>query len=826
MRFANPLWLILLPLVPLLGWAAFAWLRSRAARLARLSRHAGGTPPRARTQTVLILAALACTLVALAGPRWGKAPETAVTRGRNLMLVVDVSRSMLARDIRPDRLGRAKADLIDLIDALGGERAGVLAFRGKGTLICPLTSDAAFLRQAIESLAPESAPPGETDIADALSKALAAFGESGASHNAIVLISDGEDLAGKAAEVAAEAGKRGVPVFAVGIGSPEGASIPDGGGVLTHDGQTVRTALSEEALRAVAERSGGTYIPLAVSGTAATTLGAVYRRYLTRLDAVDREERLGEGLADRSGLFSLLAAMAALAAACLSVGRTACAALALLPIPAALTAATPAREAQALWNEGKYAEAATRYAEARAGAEPAGAARLAYNEALARQAAGDVTNALETVRIAATDPDYAVRAAALEGRLLLARAATEEDPAVRLATREEAVAAFNRVLADNPDDTAARRNLYRALDGMDQLRRDVRRETALKKHANAQLGQLLPELLTRQRALTKAVPEVFSGPDPELRILQADRLAADVTALADIWYPVLDRLPQAMQDETLRTTLQQGAVASRDALDAAAAAFADLNPDPRTLAGTEPFIYDFWKTVADPPALNAEAIAVQSHAMASPDRPYMPARDDIPEVAALLDQFGHIFPEWAEQQLQQAAAASQAQPPPAEGESAAEGAAPSQPSEPSFTEEDRDIILRLVEETKPLTAPSAAKANAQKILDNLKLIREHLPRQPQNQQNPQQNQQQQNQQQQQAQDQQQDGQQDQQDQQSGQGQENQDEKPEPTPEEKRAEAERQDRQALLQKAADRSREHEEAKRARANQYLPPNTRDW
>lgn len=824
MRFTDPLWLLPLPLIPLLGWAALAWLRSRAERLAKLSRHAPGIPPRARLQTVLVLTALACTLMALAGPRWGRSAETAVTRGRNLMLVVDVSRSMLARDVRPDRLGRAKADLIDLIDALGGERAGVIAFRGKGVLLCPLTSDAAFLRQCIDGLSPDSAPPGETDIADALGKALAAFGESGVSHNAVVLVSDGEDLAGRAAETAAVAGRRGVPVFAVGIGSPGGASIPDGGALLTHDGQTVRTALSEESLRTIAERSGGRYIPLAVSGTAATTLGAVYRRYLTRLDAVDREERLGEGLADRSGIFGFLAALAALTAALLSVGRPGFAALAFLSAPAILTAATPAREAQAAWRDGRYAEAAARYAEARAGAEPSETARLAYNEALALRAAGDVTNALDTVRIAAADPDFAARASDLEGRLLLARAGNEEDPAGRLAAREEAAAAFNRVLAADPDSPAAQRNLARALDGLGQLRRDVRREAALKKYANAQLGQLLPELLTRQRALTKAVPEVFSGPDPELRILQADRLAADVRALADIWYPVLDRLPQAVQDETLRTTLQQGAAASRGTLDAAAEAFADLNPDPAALAGTEPFIYDFWKTVADPPALNAEAIAVQTHAMTGSGRPYMPAREDIPEVAALLDQFGLIFPKWAEAQLQQAQ--QQAATPPAQGT----GKAPSQPAEPAFTEEDRDIILRTVEETKPLAAPSAAKANAQKILDNLNLIREHLPRQSQNQQNQnqnrQQNQQNQNQQQNQ-QDQQQNQNRQDPDQPSGQDQQDsQDQKPEPSPEEQRAEAERQDRQALLQKAADRSREHEEAKRARAGRFLPPGTRDW
>ena len=158
MRFEAPLFLLLLLAVPAL-WAVWvAWRRRVAERMARLSRQAVAAPARSGVQTGLLLGALAALCVALAGPRWGRGTEESVARGRNLMLAVDVSRSMLAEDVRPNRLGRAKADLIDLVDALRGDRAGLLAFRGKGVLLCPMTSDAAFLRQSIDALAPDSAP--------------------------------------------------------------------------------------------------------------------------------------------------------------------------------------------------------------------------------------------------------------------------------------------------------------------------------------------------------------------------------------------------------------------------------------------------------------------------------------------------------------------------------------------------------------------------------------------------------------------------------------------------------------------------------------------
>ena len=438
MRFEAPLFLLLLLAVPAL-WAVWvAWRRRVAERMARLSRQAVAAPARSGVQTGLLLGALAALCVALAGPRWGRGTEESVARGRNLMLAVDVSRSMLAEDVRPNRLGRAKADLIDLVDALRGDRAGLLAFRGKGVLLCPMTTDAAFLRQSIDALAPDSAPPGETDLADAIAKCLAAFDQAQSDHNAIVLISDGEDLAGRAEALAKEAGKRGIPIFAVGIGSAQGATIPTGQGALTYQGQAVRSRLTEGTLRAIAEASGGAYVPLATAGTAETTLGAVYARHLSRLAAEEARTRLETAFVDRTPLFATLAALLALAAGCLSLGRVSVATACVALLMGAAAAQEPARDAQRAYRAGRYAEAAESYAKARAGAEAAQNADLAFNEALALWKAGDATNALDRVRQVIGAPDLAARAATLEGTLLLGQcpaANAEHSPRARLASR-------------------------------------------------------------------------------------------------------------------------------------------------------------------------------------------------------------------------------------------------------------------------------------------------------------------------------------------------------------------------------------------------------
>ncbi len=322
MRFAYPELLVLVALVPVAG---FFWSFLKAKREKALTRITLDVP-RVRfagAQTACILLGLFFTLFAASRPQWGKSLERRLTRSRNVVVAVDVSRSMLAQDVRPNRLERAKADVADLIDSLAGDRCALVAFRRTGVTLCPLTTDRSFLRSALESLSPDSAPRGETDLGGAVRASLDALDPAADDHNAIILVSDGGDLRGEALESAALAKKRGVPIFTVGIGDPRhGATIPaeDGRGVVKHDGKPVTVKLESAALEAIAKTSGGRYVPLATAGTAETTLGAIYRRFLRQVAAQERNEeesRLGE----RYQVFLAPGLALLLAGAMLSRGR-------------------------------------------------------------------------------------------------------------------------------------------------------------------------------------------------------------------------------------------------------------------------------------------------------------------------------------------------------------------------------------------------------------------------------------------------------------------------------------------------------------------------
>ena len=322
MRFAYPAMLALVALVPLAGlW----WALLRARREKALTRITLNVPKAgvSSLQAVFVVSGLALALFSASRPQWGKSLEKSVARSRNVVVAIDVSRSMLAQDVRPNRLERVKADVADLIDSLEGDRCALVAFRRTGVALCPLTTDRSYLRSALESLMPDSAPRGETDLGSAIRASLDALDPAADDHNAIIMISDGGDLRGGALDAAALAKKRGVPVFTVGIGDPRnGGTIPseDGSGVQKYEGKPVVVKLESGPLEAVAKASGGRYVPLATAGTAETTLGAIYRRFLRQVAAKEQNEeesRLGE----RYQLFLVPGLLLLAAGASLSRGR-------------------------------------------------------------------------------------------------------------------------------------------------------------------------------------------------------------------------------------------------------------------------------------------------------------------------------------------------------------------------------------------------------------------------------------------------------------------------------------------------------------------------
>jgi Ca-activated chloride channel family protein len=290
--FANPWALSLLALPAALGLLALwgAWRRRRA--LARFgdaaSLDALVEPPgwRRRLAGLCFSLGLMLLTVGVAGPQWGRDWDQSAAPGRDLVVVVDCSRSMGAET--PSRLDRAKAALRDLARTLqlrGGSRVALVAFAARSRLLCPLTHDYDHFREAVaaidlDDLEPDVGPGPNADsgtrISAGLHEALLAHDERYAGARDILLLSDGDDPAhdGDFRRGAAEARDQGVPVYAVGVGDPnEPAVLRSGGEVVKFQDAAVRTRLEEAPLREIAETTHGAYVP---ARTLALPLGEVY----------------------------------------------------------------------------------------------------------------------------------------------------------------------------------------------------------------------------------------------------------------------------------------------------------------------------------------------------------------------------------------------------------------------------------------------------------------------------------------------------------------------------------------------------------------------
>ncbi|MCX6966875.1 MAG: VWA domain-containing protein [Verrucomicrobia bacterium] len=274
LTWGAPLWFCALAVLPLIA-ALFAWGERRRVQLlqrlvaARLQPVLAGSVSlvKRRLRFVLALGALACFAFALAQPRYGYTVEEARRKGRDVLIAVDTSRSMLANDVAPNRLERAKFAAQDLINALEGDRLGLVAFAGSAFLQAPLTVDYSAVFSALGELDTEIIPLGGTSIAEAIRTATEAFGKGESESRCLVLFTDGEDLGTDALEVARKAAGT-MRIFTVGIGSPDGSLIPvsgENGGtqfVKGPDGQFVKSRLDEKALTGIAEATGGFYLRL------------------------------------------------------------------------------------------------------------------------------------------------------------------------------------------------------------------------------------------------------------------------------------------------------------------------------------------------------------------------------------------------------------------------------------------------------------------------------------------------------------------------------------------------------------------------------------
>jgi Ca-activated chloride channel family protein len=253
---------------------------------------------RAVVRTVLGAACLACAALALGGPVLGHLERPVTRRGVDLVVCLDTSRSMLARDVRPTRLERAKREILGLFEAAPGDRFALLAFSGDTRQVAPLSDDRGALTELLARVSVEDNRLGGTDLGAALERALDLFdGRTGASE-AILLLTDGEDLNGQGLAVAARAAERGIRVYVVGIGTRQGGKIPTVGpdGVerflVGPDGREVETRLEDSSLRTLAESTGGAYLSTEQSPTPLETLYSERVRELDRREAETGLERV------------------------------------------------------------------------------------------------------------------------------------------------------------------------------------------------------------------------------------------------------------------------------------------------------------------------------------------------------------------------------------------------------------------------------------------------------------------------------------------------------------------------------------------------------
>ncbi len=304
MSFHQPFWLLLLLPLPFLAFLRI-WSHVSTGRGGR-----NFVSPRLRSELIvgssqglrwavfcLNLLAIACLIVAIARPQWGTHEAESVSEGRNLIVAIDTSRSMLATDILPDRLTRAKLAAQDIIASLPEDRIGLVAFAGKAFLQAPLTVDHDAILESIDQLDTEIIPRGGTNLEEPVQLALKSFEEAESKESALIIFSDGEDLEGEQtiSDLKEKAAELGMIIVAIGVGTEAGSIIPEpdsGGrpqpGVFVKDetGNVVRTRLDPKALQDLSAESGaGVYVNLGSTSSITSLVNkSIESLTATRLD--------------------------------------------------------------------------------------------------------------------------------------------------------------------------------------------------------------------------------------------------------------------------------------------------------------------------------------------------------------------------------------------------------------------------------------------------------------------------------------------------------------------------------------------------------------
>jgi Ca-activated chloride channel family protein len=297
----KALWLLFLVpgvLVPVYAWCF--WRKARTLRILASSEMLAKinntvSLPKQVLKAVLLVLGFTSIVAALTEPKWNPQPQQIHRKGRDVVILLDTSRSMLAEDIKPNRLQRSKIAISDLLEVLAGDRIAIITFAGNATVKCPLTQDYAFVRMALADVSTESTSRGGTMIGDAIRKASEeVFDKQSREYKDLILITDGEDHDSFPVQAAEKAATEGVRIIAIGLGDDQtGSRIPITGPngqttFLKYQGQEVWSKLDSDMLREVAYATeGGKYLSV-LPGTT-MDLGRLYQDLIASAEGRELE---------------------------------------------------------------------------------------------------------------------------------------------------------------------------------------------------------------------------------------------------------------------------------------------------------------------------------------------------------------------------------------------------------------------------------------------------------------------------------------------------------------------------------------------------------
>lgn len=299
-RFEQSFWLVALGLVPVLGLLYGMALRLKKQQLARIgdpelvqSLIGSFSSKKYLLKFLLGLAAFFFLVFAIANPQIKGAARNQNRQGLDVMLIMDVSKSMLADDIKPNRLERSRQLMSLLIDRLSDNRLGMIWFAGRAYLQMPLTTDLSAAKLFLQTAGPDAVPTQGTVIGEALRLAGTSFNSKEQKYKAVILISDGEDHDPEALEIVEKLVQSGVMINTVGVGSVQGTVLIDPATGQTKkdaNGNTVISKMNEEQLRNLALKGNGTYVflqdPAAAAQTLSEQLGSIEKKELENSESV------------------------------------------------------------------------------------------------------------------------------------------------------------------------------------------------------------------------------------------------------------------------------------------------------------------------------------------------------------------------------------------------------------------------------------------------------------------------------------------------------------------------------------------------------------